>query len=536
MTQSLQQLEIEELLYKCRGSTKATAQYLFPEHFTRPFDDQHNRLFNVLDEASYDEEVYKERGLKQSKTVIAAPRGIGKTTITGVPYAGRHALFGLARYIVFVGASIASAIEQTETLKQELTDNPIIHEIFGDIRAEMFAQDRWDIKVGVHPITGKYHHRCRILPMGPGGKVRGRKHGRFRPDLIIIDDLENDENVDSEDQRKKQEDWLYAAVLNSIDRSKDFKVVMVGTILHENSVLSRLLGEYKGEGSSKTQVFMNGVSGWDKLLLRICDIDYNTLWPNYISTKQIANIIQEHRDRDAMSQFAREYMNQAVADEDRVFKSSMFRYYTDDIAELNNDRSVINIVSLDPARSHEKGCCRTAISVVGISLPTRSWYIRWIVCEHLRVDEIYDTAVTLIRRYNCKAAALEVTGLKEHLTGPWYNRLYVEGFAGLLTIEVSPRDKKERRANGLLPYYRNGYIHHNSNSPNIDKYEDYLQQWPRPAAWDEIDTISQIVAALEKEQAYFAPPEYDDNDETVYKALLKEDEMQEDINDMWIRL
>lgn len=33
--------------------------------------------------------------------------------------------------------------------------------------------------------------------IGSGKKVRGRRHRNWRPDLIVLDDIENDENVNT---------------------------------------------------------------------------------------------------------------------------------------------------------------------------------------------------------------------------------------------------------------------------------------------------------------------------------------------------
>jgi hypothetical protein len=39
-------------------------------------------------------------------------------------------------------------------------------------------------------------------------KLRGLRHGPYRPDLAILDDIENDELVRNPDQRDKLDNWL----------------------------------------------------------------------------------------------------------------------------------------------------------------------------------------------------------------------------------------------------------------------------------------------------------------------------------------
>ncbi len=43
----------------------------------------------------------------------------------------------------------------------------------------------------------------KVEAIGSGKKIRGRKHRNWRPDLLVLDDIENDENVRTPEQRAK---------------------------------------------------------------------------------------------------------------------------------------------------------------------------------------------------------------------------------------------------------------------------------------------------------------------------------------------
>ncbi|SPW34055.1 Uncharacterised protein [Edwardsiella tarda] len=51
-------------------------------------------------------------------------------------------------------------------------------------------------------------NNVKITVAGSGKKLRGLRHGPYRPDLILLDDIENDENVRSPEQRDKLDSWL----------------------------------------------------------------------------------------------------------------------------------------------------------------------------------------------------------------------------------------------------------------------------------------------------------------------------------------
>ncbi len=79
----------------------------------------------------------------------------------------------------------------------------------------------------------------RVEGLGAGQKLRGRRHGPYRPDLMFFDDLENDEAVRSPEQRKKLETWIKRAALKVGPPDGSMDVIWVGTVLHYDAVLVR---------------------------------------------------------------------------------------------------------------------------------------------------------------------------------------------------------------------------------------------------------------------------------------------------------
>ena len=71
----------------------------------------------------------------------------------------------------------------------------------------------------------------KIEAIGSGKKIRGRRHRAWRPDLIVLDDVENDENVNTAEQRRKLESWFKKAVSKAGDTYTDSHVHRHGTPL-----------------------------------------------------------------------------------------------------------------------------------------------------------------------------------------------------------------------------------------------------------------------------------------------------------------
>jgi len=483
--------QIEEVLLRCRRSTKETALSFFGPlddthpmdcHFFAPFDPPHDAIFQVLDHPTWNPEALK-RGYRQAYNVIAAPRGTGKTTIVSIPFIARELLFGLSRYVVYIGATQDAAMEQTESLKNELLNNQMVRTVFGDIKSESFAQEKWDIMVG-RSADGGFLHRARVLPLGRGGKIRGRKQGYARPDLIILDDVEDDECVQTEEQRKKLWDWLNTAVLNSVGNRGHWRVIWIGTMLHYASALARLLQ----------------MPEWNPIKLSLCTPQYESLYPNFMTTEQIKALVETHRRNDTLTLFAKEYMNTPVAEETRAFKREYFRYYDEATAKLNDDPDTVNVVLIDPARTTKEGACMTAIVGVGIRTLTNQLFVRDVVEEHFTTDALYEAALGMCARLNARILAVEVTGLDEYITGPLQTAIFKSRLP-VIMVEVKPRDKKERRPAGLLPYYRMGDVFHNRTC--CGTLEDRLEEWPACASWDAIDAFDMIIPVMEQHSVWF---------------------------------
>ncbi len=199
----------------------------FPHYFSL---EGKSKLQEELEEIYYKIiDRYKPYGLRFA---IAAPRGFGKSTDVSIAFPIWCIVNGYKHFITIFSDAIELAETLVEAIKAELEENERLKQDFPDSSG---IGKVW--KIG--EIVSK--NNIKIKAYGSGKRVRGVKHGTYRPDLTIIDDLENDTNVRSRKQRDKLEEWLDEAVenLGSVDDSMD--ILYIGTILHRDSVLARKL-------------------------------------------------------------------------------------------------------------------------------------------------------------------------------------------------------------------------------------------------------------------------------------------------------
>lgn len=162
---------------------------------------------------------------------VVAPRDHAKSTALTFDYILAEALFKVSDYIILVGSTEEKAGEQLSNISEELHDN---EDLRRDFHVKSFEVDT-RTEIIVRLADG---HRFRILSRGAEQRIRGSLWKGKRPNLIVCDDVEDDEQVENKDRRQKFRRWFFRALKQAL--SKTGKIRMHGTILHEDSLLNRI--------------------------------------------------------------------------------------------------------------------------------------------------------------------------------------------------------------------------------------------------------------------------------------------------------
>ena len=261
---------------------------------------------------------------------IAASRGEAKST-----YAMISILFcvcyGLKHYILFIQDVYEQAAILIESLKAELEYNQRLKNDFPEIFGKTAV---WKEGVFITKNNIKIHAR------GAGQKIRGLKHGAYRPDLVFLDDMENDELVANPKNRDKLQDWLNKAVGNLGEAGAKIDIIYIGTILHYDSVLNRTLSNPMWHSIIFKAIMKwpENMKLWDEWeeILRNEGIEqartfYGTnkkamdkgavlSWPD----KRPLELLMELRVKYGHAAFDAEYQNDPLSGEDAVFTNFTF--------------------------------------------------------------------------------------------------------------------------------------------------------------------------------------------------------------------
>lgn len=391
---------------------------------------------------------------------IAAPRGNAKSTLVTQIFIIWCIVTGRKRYPLIIMDAMDQAVTMLEAVKAELAFNPRLAMDY----PHATGQGRvW--QVGTIVTTND----CKIQAFGSGKRMRGLRHGPHRPDLVIGDDLENDENVRSPEQREKLENWLKKTVLSLGAADDTMDVIIIGTILHYDSVLSRLLKNPLWKHKKFQAIIswphrMDLWDRWEELLLN-SDDDGASANLFYLSNQALMELGAEvcwpdgqpllklmlKRARDGRSAFDSEQQNDPVSGEDCSFNGCI-QFWVNRLSEW------IFYGACDPSLGRQ-GTRRdpSALLVGGFNRFTGILDVVAAKIAKRVPDKIISDIIEMQREWKCLIWAIETVQFQEFLRTELVKRSAMQGVP-VPARAVIPHTDKILRIEAIQPHVANGLI------------------------------------------------------------------------------
>lgn len=440
----------------------------------------HNYLFEHLPQV-----------LQQPSSVhlaIAAPRGEAKSTLVSQLFTLYCLVAQKKRYALIVMDSIDQAYPMLEAIKVELEFNQRLRVDFPEIAGQGRV---WQAAT----IVTKANQKVQVA--GSGKKLRGLRHGAYRPDLVVLDDIENDEQVRSPEQRDKLHDWLKKTVLPLGAAGYKLDVVYIGTILHYDSVLNRTLSS-KAWKTAKFKALIrqpDDMSLWDKwedLYLNEGEAVADAFYSQNKSAMDKGAVVSwaarpiltlmKIRARDGHATFDSEYQNDPLSSDDAMFANAL-TYWTELPGEL------VYFGALDPSLG-KAGASRdpSAILVGGYHRETGKLYVIEAQVKKRLPDLIIEDVIRMQKQYQCQRWFVETVQFQEFLKDELVKRSAQRGIPVPATA-TKPNTDKMLRIESLQPHMANGLILlHSSQATLISQ----LRHFPKADHDDGPDALEML--------------------------------------------
>lgn len=268
-----------------------------------------------------------------------APRSHAKSTAFTFDYIMAEMCFRTSDYCILLGSTEDKAAEQLSNIAEELRHNEMLRQDFG---IQGFESDtKTDIIV-----TCDDGHRFRIMARGAEQKIRGAMWKGKRPNLIVGDDVEDDEQVENKNRREKFRKWFFRAAKQAL--SQNGKMRIHGTILHEDSLLSRL-----NKNSMWRFKFYQAHRSYDDFS--------NILWPQRWSEEKLRMRQREFEEDGDATGYAQEFLNDPYDRSDSYLKGDSFL----PMSQEDRAADMLYYVGCDFAVSKHDHANRTSFTVGG---------------------------------------------------------------------------------------------------------------------------------------------------------------------------
>lgn len=448
--------------------------------------------------------------MEGSRNVIAAPRGHAKSTNLTFKDSLHATVYGYKHYILLISDSSEQAEGFLEEIKTELEENADLIEDFGALKGEKTWRS--------NGILTK--NDIKIEAIGSGKKVRGRKHRNWRPDLIVLDDIENDENVNTPEQRKKLKSWFEKAVSKAGDTYTD--IMYIGTVLHYDSLLNNVLHN-PGYHAKKYRAVISWATNqslwdaWESIYINLFNENREddalaffeanreemlegteVLWEDKLSYYALVKM----KVTEGEASFNSELQNDPVDPDNATFNEEWFDYYAPELMDWKSPEFIF-VGANDPSLGKNKKSDTSSIINLALSIKTGYMYVVDASIEKRKPDVIIEDIFQMSQRLKRDYAkgfykfGVETVQFQYYFKEVMAHRSVEEG-EYLPIEEIQSSANKTLRIESLQPVIKNKYLKFNREHRALLKQ---LQEFPMGRNDDGPDGLQMAVQLAQSVKA-----------------------------------
>ena len=234
----------------------------------------------------------------------------------------------------------------------------------------------------------RYYKIVNLLAKGSGQQIRGTNKDHMRPDFLILDDVETEENTGSDEQFNKYTKWLYGPVFKAM-RAKRHRIVQIGNLVSHRSMLLKHLSS----------------PAWSSMRYGALKPDKTPLWPALWPAKKLRENYQEYADMGMLGSWYGEMMNLPYDPEASLVDLGKAKFFS--VPEPADPVITAAWINIDPAISKKATADRCAI-VATIMLETGIiQHVEVVARRGMDFNQIYEVAADMAKRWYTNSIFIE---------------------------------------------------------------------------------------------------------------------------------
>lgn len=324
-------------------------------------------------------------------------RGGAKTTLTRAGLSKRIA-YGISRNILVVAISEAMAIHTIRWLQKAVESNLLWASTFRLQKGSKWT-DTWieiqHLELGI---------TINVIAKGMTSGLRGLNPDDWRPDFIFCDDISSEETVGTEDQRNKNADLFFGALVPTLAPKSEApkrKLVLCQTGLAKDDIVNKA----HSDPAFKTVRYPK--------LIEHPDGRMESAWPQRFSLEEVLKEKREYVQRRQLHVWLREYGCKIISRETNPFDPAWLRYWTALPTNLEF------YIALDPAASKRKTAHKTACFIIGVQRASGDVFVVGYMAQQGKdPDEMWTWLLSNYRLLRPKKIGVETFAFQKFLK--WY--------------------------------------------------------------------------------------------------------------------
>ena len=361
-------------------------------------------------------------------------------------------------YLVVICATQRTASKKLQEVSREFLASPVMSGLVSEI-----------IENSGLAFEVKYHTGAvvRIEAYGKGAAVRGLSWGSKRPDLVIIDDPQDEEDTRSETVTANDWDWFLSDVFFL---GKSTRIFLIGNNLGERCIIEQVIRNAEQLNFTARRIPIltpEGKSAWP------------SRWPLYE--------IEKERDYFALlgktDVWYRNKMCQCISPDSQKFKREYFKYFD------TLDTHGMNIyTTVDLAISQKPNADYSAAVTVGVN-SAGHWFVLDVEYGRYDPSSTIDAIFSAVEKWRPLCVGIEVVAYQAALQHFLEKEMPRRGtFFRIQALKAEK--KKEIRIDAIQPRFAVGTVWFKRNAVWLERLEGELLAYPHGAHDDVIDALA----------------------------------------------